>query len=105
MGDVMYCTEAEVKTILLDLAKETDEAPFVFVAYREQKSRSLQRQVTFVIQTKEGNEKLVNKIVKASAMGGLELRFLKSDINIQDGNFAVDYIYVQADISPNLMKV
>jgi len=105
MSDTMYCTEAEVKEILLGLAKETDEAPFVFVAFREQKSRSLQRQVTFVIQTKEGNEALINKVIKASSMDGMAFRFLKSDINIQDGNFAVDYIFVEADISPNLMKV
>ena len=104
MSDTMYCTEAEVKDVLLTLAKETDEAPFVFVAFREQKSRSLQRQVTFVIQTREGNEALINKIIKASAMDGMAFRFLKSDINIQDGNFAVDYIFVEADISPNLIK-
>lgn len=102
MSDLMYCTEAEVKKILLDLAGEEDEAPFVFVAYREQAVRSLSRQVTFVIQTKEGNEALVNKIVKYSAKNQMELRFVKSDMNIQSGNFAVDFLYIQATIHPNL---
>ena len=103
MSDMMYCTEAEVKEILLGLAKETDEAPFVFVAYRQERSsKSLMRQVTFVIQTKEGNEALVNKIVKYSSRNEMALRFIKSDMNIQDGNFAIDYLYVEAIISPNL---
>jgi len=102
MSDLMYCTEAEVKAILLELADGTDEAPFVFVAGREQGTRSLQRTVTFVIQTKEGNEALVNKIIKFSADNEMVLRFVKSDINIQSGNFAVDYLFVEATISPRL---
>jgi len=103
MSDMMYCTEAEVREILLDLAKETDEAPHLFVAYRQEvSSKSLKRQVTFVIQTKEGNEALVNKIVKYSSQNEMALRLIKSDMNIQDGNFAVDYLYVEAIISPNL---
>jgi hypothetical protein len=98
----MYCTEAEVKEILLTLAKETDETPTVFVAYREQGKRTLQRLVTFVIQTKEGNEVLVNKLVKYSAEHELEIRFIKSDINIQSGNLTVDFLFVEANIYPNL---
>ena len=102
MSDLMYCTEAEVKEILLEIAETTDEAPFVFVAYREQKPNSLNRLTTFVVQTKEGNEALVNKIVKYSANNEMELRFVKSDINIQSGNFAIDYLFVEATIYPNL---
>jgi O-methyltransferase involved in polyketide biosynthesis len=102
MSDLMYCTEAEVKQILLELAAETDEAPYVFVATREQKRNSLNRMVTFVIQTKEGNEALVNKVVSYSAHNEMALRFLRSDVNIQNGNFATDFIFVEATISPKL---
>ncbi len=102
MADIMYCTEAEVKDILLKLAKDTDDVSAVFIAYREQKPRQLQREVTFVIQTKEGNEELVNSIVKYSAEHEMELRFLKSDINVQGGNMTIDYLYVQATIYPKL---
>ena len=104
MSDVMFCTEKEVRDILLNLAKDSgDQAPFVFVAYREQSQSSLKRSVTFVVQTKEGNEALVNSIVKASTEHEMEFVFDKSDINIQDGNFAVDYLYVRATISPKLI--
>lgn len=100
----MYCTEAEVMEMLLDLAKETDEAPHVFVAFREAFSgKSLKRTVTFVIQTKTDNEALVNKIVKASSESEMVFKFMKSDMNIQDGNFEVDYLFVEADISPKLI--
>ncbi len=102
MSDLMYCTEKEVKEILINIAKETDEAPYVFVAYRQQKKNSLARDVTFVIQTTEGNEELVNKIVKYSADHEMELRFVKSDINVQNGNLTVDYLFVDATIFPNL---
>ena len=102
MSDLMYCTEAEVKAILIGLAAVTDEAPAVFVAYREQKARYSKRLVTFVIQTKEGNEDLVNSIVKYSVDNELQLRFAKSDINVQSGNLTVDYLYVEADIYPQL---
>ena len=103
MSDLMYCTEAEVKDLILALAKEVDEVPQVFVAYREAlKSNPLKRLVTFVIQTKEGNEALVNKIVQYSSENEMVLEFSKSDINIQGGNLAVDYLYIEAIISPNL---
>ena len=102
MSDVMFCTEAEVKAILIKVAKTTDEAPFVFVAYRNQPTNSYKRLVTFIVQTKEGNEALVDLINKEAMKYDEELQFVKSDINIQDGNFAVDYLYVDALISPNL---
>jgi hypothetical protein len=102
MSDLMYCTEAEVKQILLELAQETDEAPYVFVAVREQKRNSLNRLVTFVIQTKEGNEELVNKVVSYSAHNEMQLRFLRSDVNIQSGSFATDFLFVEATIYPQL---
>ncbi len=102
MSDLMYCTEKEVKDILINLAKETDEAPYVFVAYRQQKKNSLARDVTFVIQTTEGNEELVNKIVKYSSENEMELRFSKSDINVQNGNLTVDYLFIDATIYPDL---
>lgn len=102
MSDSMYCTEAEVREILLDIAKETDDAPFVFVAYREQSTKSLNRQVTFVIQTTEGNEALVNKVIKYSADNEMKLRFVKSDMNIQSGNFALDFLFIEATIYPDL---
>ena len=103
MSDLRCNSESEVKDILLQLALETDEAPFVFVAFREQSVRSLQRSVTFVIQTKEGNETLVNKVIAASTQhDDIDFKFIKSDVNIQDGNFAVDYLYVLATIIPKL---
>ena len=98
----MFCTEAEVKTILIDIIKKIDEAPVVFVAYRNQPVGSLKRTVTFVIQTKEGNEVLVDLINKESLKYDEQMWFLKSDMNIQENNFAVDYLYVDALISPNL---
>ena len=102
MEDVTFCTEAEVKAILLNVIKPIDEAPVVFVAYRNQPVDSLKRTVTFVIQTKEGNEALVDAINKESLVHDSQFWFLKSDMNIQDNNFAVDYLYVDALISPNL---
>ena len=102
MSEILFCTEKEVKEILISVAKNTDEAPMVFVAYRNQPSNSLKRLVTFVVQTKEGNEALVDLINKESIKYDGEFYFSKSDINIQDGNFLVDYLYVDALISPNL---
>jgi len=102
MYDELFCTEAEVKDILIDLAKQTDEAPYVFVALREQSESSYVRRVTFVIQTREGNEELINLINKESMEQDRMLRFVKSDIDIQNGNLEVDYLFVVALISPNL---
>ena len=102
MSDLMFCTEKEVKDILIDVAKSTDEAPFVFVAFREQSPRSFARKVTFVIQTKEGNETLVNNVIKASMKYERVFTFVKSDVNIQSGNYAVDFIMVEATITPQL---
>jgi len=97
-----FCTEKEVRDILLAIAKETDETPSVFVAYRVQEPRKLHRTVTFVLQTREGNEELVNLLVKGSSENDMMFRFVKSDINIQNGNLTVDFIFVDADIYPNL---
>ena len=102
MSDVMFCTEAEVSSLLLGYAKEIDNKSAIFVAFRKASRKSLKRVVTFVIQTKEGNEALVNKIVKESTNYDMQFRFDKSDINIQSGNLTVDYLYVDAIISPNL---
>ena len=99
---VCYRTEAAAKTVLLDIVKEFDEAPLIYTAYRDQSRRSFTRVVTFVIQTKEGNEALINKIVKYSSENENMIRFIKSDINVQSGNFEIDFLYVEATIAPNL---
>ena len=102
MSDVMFCTEKEVRDILLECAKEIDRKSAIFVAYRETYKNSLKRVVTFVIQTTEGNEELVNRLIKESATYEREFWFDKSDINIQSGNLTVDYLYIDAIITPNL---
>ena len=102
MTDKMFCTEAEVKQIIIDVVSLTDEAPTVFIAYREQSTKSFNRQVTFVIQTREGNEELINNLNKASITHERQLSFIKSDLNVQSGNFEIDYLYVIADIYPQL---
>ena len=103
MSDLMFCTEAEVKVILLQIATDSgEEAPNVFVAYRQQSKNQLSRLVTFVIPTKEGNETLVNAIIKSGASDyENELRFVKSDVNVQD-NLTIDYLMVEALIHPQL---
>ena len=103
MGDNMYSTEAEVKTILHDIAEKHDEGSSIFVAKRETyKNNPLKRTVTFVIQTKEGNEALINEILKYIVDNDTSIEFLLSDINVQGGNFTVDYLFVSAEIAPKL---
>lgn len=102
MSDLMFCTEKEVKDLLITAVKLTDEAPVVFVAFREQARNSFNRTVTFVIQTKEGNEDLINNINKASKVNEMQFKFVKSDLNVQDGKYTVDYVMVEATIYPNL---
>jgi len=102
MSDLIFCLESEAKEALLDIIQYEDEAPHVFVAYREANRNSFSRTVTFVIQTKEGNETLINRIVKASSKNDQALRFIKSDMNIESGNLTVDYVFVEAVITPNL---
>jgi len=102
MSDLMFCTEKEVRDLLLGFAKEIDRESAIFVAFREGSRTSVKRVVTFVIQTKEGNEELVNKIVKESANHEMQFYFEKSDINIQSGNLTVDYLYIDALITPKL---
>lgn len=103
MSDLMYGSEAEVKEILLGLCAEIDQVPTVFTVNRKQNPRSLQRSVTFVIQTTRDNEALVNKIVKYSSEHEMSLRFSESDMDLQGGNFEIDYLFITADIYPNLI--
>lgn len=103
MSDLMYCTEAEVKDILLNLANETDEAPVVFTYGRSAFKNSLKRLVTLVVITKEGNEELVNKIIKYSADNEMVLEFIKSEVNVQNNVATVDYLYVEAIVTPKLI--
>lgn len=102
MSDTMFCTEQEVKDILINIVKSTDEAPHVFTAFRTQAKDSFNRTVTFVIQTKEGNETLINAVMKASIEHDRKFRFVKSDLNVQDGRFEVDFLMIEAEITPNL---
>lgn len=99
----MFCTEAEVKTILLDIATISgEEAPHIFVAYRKQDNNSVNRTVTFVIPTQEGNETLVNAIIKSGVSTyENQFRFVKSDVNVQS-DLTIDYLMVEADIYPQL---
>tara|TARA_R110000772_G_C13138329_1_gene423694 strand:- start:100 stop:411 length:312 start_codon:yes stop_codon:yes gene_type:complete len=103
MSDLMFSTEKEVKDILITAVKLTDEAPVVFVAFREQSSNSFNRTVTFVIQTKEGNEALINNIIKSSMNYEKQFKFVKSDLNMQDGKYTVDYVMIEATIYPKLV--
>lgn len=104
MSDIMFCTEKEVRDLLLGFAREVDTKSAIFVAYRDGSPKSAKRVVTFVIQTKEGNEELVNKIVTESIRNyESQFYFEKSDINIQSGNLTVDYLYIDAIISPKLI--
>ena len=102
MSDLVFCKESEVKEALLDLLDREDEAPHIFVAYREEIRNSYNRSVTFVIQTKEGNDSLIDRIVKASTKNDRAFRFVKSDMNIESGNLTIDYLYIEAVITPNL---
>ena len=103
MSDTMFCTEKEIRTLLLGFAREIDNKSNIFVAFRETSKNSFNRVVTFVIQTTEGNEALVNKIVNESANYERQFWFDKSDINIQGGNLTVDYLYIDAIIKPKLI--
>ena len=102
MSDQMFCTEKDVRDILINVVKEHDEAPNVFVVNRQQKPDSLIRTVTFVIQTKEGNENLINAVIKSSNDNQRAFIFTKSDINVQSGSFTVDYLFIEAKIFPKL---
>jgi len=97
----MFCTEAEVIALLNDIVDETDATADVFVAFREtERSNKLQYTATFAIITDSGNEELIRLIVKKSL--DYDLYFAKSDINVEDKVFTVDYLYVNAIIKPKL---
>lgn len=98
-----FCTESEAKALLLGYAKEIDKESAIFVAFRDAIPNSYNRVVTFVIKTEEGNEELVDKIVRESAVEDRRFTFSKSDINIQNGNFTIDYLYITAIITPKLI--
>jgi hypothetical protein len=99
----MFCSENEVKEILRDVIAGVDVEGDVFVAYRKVDDGKMQRVVTFVIPTKEGNEQLINAICKASLKHDREFRFVKSEINVEDTNFTIDYVFVEAVIQPKII--
>ena len=102
MSDVMYCTESEVIDNLLKVSKTVDEAPHIFVAYREQPHNALKRKTTFVVQTNVGNEALINALIKESIKPEVDFKFIKSEVDIQGGNLTVDYLFIEATITPKL---
>lgn len=100
-----FQTEVEVIDILMTLALGTDKVAVVFAMQRVQSQNSLTRVVTFVIQTKVGNEALINSINKYRITHNVELRFIKSEMNVHGGSLDVDYLFIEAYISPNYKKV
>ena len=97
-----FCTESEVVELLIDIAKQHDDAPIVLAAKRTGGKNRVQRMVTFVIRVASGNESLVNALVKLSIDSNLSLWFDGSEINLQDGQMEIDYLYVSATVSPNI---
>ena len=97
-----FCTESEVMELLITTAKKYDDAPIVVAAKRTGGKNTIQRTVTFVIRAASGNESLVNALVKLSIDRNLSLWFDGSEINLQDGQMEIDYLYVSAIVSPNI---
>ena len=102
MSNDSFDTENEVKTLLTNLVTTLDGTPHIFVFSREQDKNSTQRVVTFCIQTKEGNEKLVNAIVSLSLSLEKGLRFSKSEVVIENATAVIDYLFIEANIMPCL---
>jgi hypothetical protein len=98
-----FCTEDEARQVLYDICYSVgQDSPFVMVARREQKSRSLRREVTFVIRTKEGDEKLIDSLIKWGIENSFKLEFFLSELNLQNENLTADYIYVRCFVAPDL---
>ncbi len=98
----LFCTEAEVKTIIFDAALTVDIKPVVFVAKRETlKDNRLAYVATFAVQTSSDNEALINALLKMT-LGYSSIRVAGSDVDIQGGNLMVDFLWVEATIQQNL---
>ena len=94
----MWCTEKEVMDMIETLALPLDVVPTVFVSRREPlKENPYKYNAIFAVQTSENNEALIAKLLFAE-----EIDFIGSEVDTQGGNAILDFLYVQATISPKL---
>lgn len=97
-----FCTEAEAKTAILAVAKQHSDNPIVVASKRISSSSTVNRDVTFVIRCETDNEELINGLEKLAIDSNRSLSFIGSEMNLQDGQMDIDYIYVQAQIKPTI---
>ena len=100
----MFCSEDDVKQILRNIIGNIDAEGDVFVYQRTVDKDTFTRLTTFVIPTHEGNEALINAIERASISDEYDgdFKFVKSEINVEDKAYPIDYLFVQANITPKL---
>ncbi len=102
MSDDMFCSETEVETLIFETAATVDVKPVVFVAKRETlKENRFAYNSTFAVQTSAGNEALITALMKMT-LEKSNIKFNGSDVDIQGGNLMVDFIWMEATITPNL---
>ena len=97
-----YCTESEAKAEILKVAKLHSDNPIVIAAKRTSGINTIHRDVTFVVRCGVDNELLVNALEQLSLTTNRSLSFIGSEVNLQDGQMSIDYLYVTASIKPNL---
>ncbi len=97
-----FSSEADVKAILVATAEANDAAPEVITQKRIGGKGTGARVVTFVVRVAAENETLVNALTKLTITHNQKLWFEGSEINLQAGQNDIDYLYVSANILPNL---
>lgn len=97
-----FQTEAEVKAILTATAEANDDAPTIITQKRIGGKGQGTRNVTFALRVAEGNETLVNALTKLTIAYNQQIWFEGSEINLQNGQNDIDFLYVTAIIKPNL---
>ncbi len=101
MGGLKFCSESEARELVLATVALTDSTRTVFVYKRELIPDSFTYKIEFGIRTREGNSEMVLNFLKLN-MQNNSIEFARSEMHIQDGNLETDYIFVSAEITPNL---
>ena len=97
-----FLSEADVKTAILAAARPHEPQAQVYTVKRDIGKGTVNRTVTFAVRVSEGNEALVNALISLSLRSHPALYVRGSEVNLQNGEMAIDYIYVVATVAPQL---